>query len=77
MASIESWEEAPVSRRRRRPPIPVTLTLPAEAPTPDEIDAILMATDAIIGQAGRNGVSLILSSLRPETSSVGARSRDE
>lgn len=59
-----------MSRRRRRPPIPVTLTLPAEAPTPDEIDAI-------IGQAGRNGVSLILSSLRSETHSVGARSRDE
>jgi hypothetical protein len=66
-----------MSRRRRRPPIPVTLTLPAEAPTPEEINAILMATDAIIGQAGRNGVSLILSSLCPETNSVGARSRDE
>ena len=28
--------------RRRRPPIPVTLTLPAQPPTPVEIDAILM-----------------------------------
>jgi superfamily II DNA helicase RecQ len=55
-----------MSRRRRRPPIPVTLTLPAEAPTPEEIDAILMATDAIIGRAGRNGVSLILKGSRSQ-----------
>ncbi|NHZ72553.1 MAG: hypothetical protein GWP17_05680 [Aquificales bacterium] len=47
-------------RRRKRSPIPVTLTLPAEPPTQAEIDAILMATDAIIGVAGRAGVVLIL-----------------
>jgi len=46
--------------RRRRPPISVTLVLPAERPTREEIDAVLMATDAIIGRAGRNGVTLIL-----------------
>jgi len=46
--------------RRRSPPIPVTLVLPAERPTREEIDAVLMATDAIIGRAGRNGVTLIL-----------------
>ena len=47
-------------RRRKRLPIPIALTLPAEPPTPTEIDAILMATDAIIGSAGRAGVVLIL-----------------
>jgi hypothetical protein len=51
-------------RRRRRPPIPVTLVLPAEPPTQEEIDAILMATDAIVGQAGRSGVTLILNGSR-------------
>lgn len=50
--------------RRRRDPIPVTLVLPAEAPTQDEIDAVLMATDSIIGQAGRTGVVLILNGSR-------------
>jgi len=43
---------------RRRPPIPVILVLPPESPTPDEIDAVLMATDAIVMQAGRAGVTL-------------------
>jgi len=47
-------------RRRRRPPISVTLVLPAEPPTQEEIDTILMAADAIVGQAGRSGVTLIL-----------------
>ena len=51
-------------RRRRRPPIVVTLALPAEPPTQEEIDAILMATDAIIGRAGRSGVTLILNGSR-------------
>ena len=59
-------------RRRRRPPIPVTLLLPAEPPTQDKscpersrgIDAVLMATDSIIGQAGRVGVVLILNGSR-------------
>ncbi|MBN1935631.1 MAG: hypothetical protein JW934_13265 [Anaerolineae bacterium] len=45
---------------RHRPPIPVTLVLPAEPPAQDEIDAILMAADAIVGRAGRAGVALIL-----------------
>lgn len=47
-----------------RPPIPVTLVLPPEPPTPDEIDAVLMATDAIVMQAGRAGVTLILKGSR-------------
>lgn len=51
-------------RRRRRPPISVTLVLPAEPPTRDEIDAILMAADAIIDQAGRSGLTLILNGSR-------------
>ena len=51
-------------RRRHRPPIPVTLVLPAEAPTPDEVDAVLMATDSIISRAGRAGVVLILNGSR-------------
>ncbi len=42
-----------MSRRRRRPPIPVTLVLPAEPPTQEEIDAILMAADGIVGRAQR------------------------
>jgi hypothetical protein len=42
----------------------VTLVLPAEPPTGEEIDAILLATDAIIGHAGRNGVNLILKGSR-------------
>jgi hypothetical protein len=46
--------------RRHRPPIPVTLTLPAESPTPAEIDAILMTVDAVVGSAGRTGVVQIL-----------------
>ncbi|GEM_PF-4549732 len=49
---------------RNRPPIPVTLVLPPEPPTPDEIDAVLMATDAIVMQAGRAGVTLILKGSR-------------
>ena len=53
-------------RRSKRPPIPVTLTLPAEPPTQDEIDAILMATDAVIGQGGRAGVVLILNGSRSQ-----------
>jgi hypothetical protein len=53
-------------RRRRRPPIPVTLVLPAEPPTQDEIDSILMATDSITGQAGRSGVVLILNGSRSQ-----------
>lgn len=53
-------------RRRKRPFIPVTFTLPAEPPTEDEIDAILMATDAIIDQAGRAGVVLILNGFRSQ-----------
>lgn len=53
-------------RRRKRPPVPVTLTLPAEPPAQEEIDAILMATDAIISQAGRNGVVLILNGSRSQ-----------
>jgi hypothetical protein len=55
-----------MGRRKRRPNIPVTLTLPADAPSQAEIDAILMATDAIIGQAGRNGVGLILKGSRSQ-----------
>ena len=51
-------------RRRRRPPISVTLVLPAEPPTQDEIDAILMAADAITDQAGRSGLTLILNGSR-------------
>jgi len=42
----------------------VTLVLPAESPTQKEIDVILMATDAIVGQAGRSGVTLILNGSR-------------
>jgi hypothetical protein len=53
-----------MSRRRRRPPIAVTLVLPAEPPTREEIDAILIATDAIAGRAGRSGVTLILNGSR-------------
>jgi len=51
-------------RRRRRSPISVTLVLPAERPAQKEIDAVLMATDAIIGRAGRSGVTLILNGSR-------------
>jgi len=51
-------------RRRRRSPIHVTLVLPAEPPTQEEMDAILMAADAIVGQAGRSGVTLILNGSR-------------
>jgi hypothetical protein len=53
-----------MSRRGRRSPIPVTLVLPAEPPSGDEIDAILMAADAIIGRAGRSGLTLILNGSR-------------
>jgi hypothetical protein len=50
----------------------MTLVLPAEPPTQGEVDAIasatlsasLMATDSIIGQAGRSGVVLILNGSR-------------
>jgi hypothetical protein len=48
-----------MGRRVRR--IPVVLTLPAEPPTPDEIDIILVAADGMEGRAGRNGLTLILS----------------
>ena len=51
-------------RRHRRRPIQVTLVLPAEAPTQDEIDIILMGADAIINQAGRSGLTLILNGSR-------------
>jgi hypothetical protein len=51
-------------QRHRRSPIPVTLVLPAEPPSPDEIDAILMAADAIVGRAGRSGLTLILNGSR-------------
>ncbi len=50
--------------RQRRPRMRVTLDLPVEPPTPDEIDAVLMATDAVIMQAGRAGVVLILNGSR-------------
>lgn len=53
-----------MSRRRRRDPIPVVLTLPPEPPTPDEIDQILLATDEVVGRAGRSGVALILKGSR-------------
>jgi hypothetical protein len=52
--------------RRKRPPIPVHLSLPEESPTPAEIDAILMATDSIISVAGRAGVTLILNGSRSQ-----------
>jgi hypothetical protein len=52
--------------RRKRPPIPVYLSLPAEPPTQAEIDAILMTTDSIIGDAGRAGVALILNGSRSQ-----------
>lgn len=48
----------------RRDPIPVTLVLPPAPPTQDEIDAILMAADAIVAEAGRAGVVLILNGSR-------------
>ncbi len=51
-------------RRRKRSPIPVTLVLPAEPPAQDEINAILMAADAIVGAAGRSGLTLILNGSR-------------
>ncbi len=46
--------------RHDRPPIPVVLTLPAEAPTPAEVDAILQAADGIVGRGGRSGLALVL-----------------
>lgn len=46
--------------RRDRPPIPVVLTLPAEAPTPAEVDAILHAADVLVGCGGRSGLALTL-----------------
>ncbi|MEA3340297.1 MAG: RQC-minor-1 family DNA-binding protein [Chloroflexota bacterium] len=52
-----------MSRRRRRR-VPVTLVLPAEPPAREEIDVILMAADAIVGRAGRSGVTLILNGSR-------------
>lgn len=52
--------------RRNRPPIPVTLTLPAQPPTPVEIDAILMTVDALVGQAGRTGVVQVLNGSRSQ-----------
>ena len=50
----------------RHPPIPVTLVLPAEPPRQDEIDAVLMAADAVVAQAGRAGVTLILKGSRSQ-----------
>lgn len=50
--------------RHRRPRVPVTLVLPAAPPTPEEIDAVLMATDGVIGQGGRTAVVLILNGSR-------------
>lgn len=47
-------------RRRRRSPIRVTLVLRRWLGRQDEIDAILMAADAIIDQVGRSGLTLIL-----------------
>lgn len=58
-------------RRRRRPPVQVTLVLPAEPPTQEEMDTILMATDAIVGQAGRSGVTLILNGSRSKKALEG------
>lgn len=52
--------------RHRRPPIPVNLVLPLEPPRQDEIDAVLMAADAIVAQAGRAGVTLILKGSRSQ-----------
>jgi hypothetical protein len=52
--------------RRHRDPIPITLVLPAKPPTQEEIDAIIMATDAIVGRAGRSGVVLILKGSRSQ-----------
>lgn len=52
--------------RRKRPPVPIHLSLPDEPPTQAEIDAILMATDSIIGDAGRAGVTLILNGSRSQ-----------
>ncbi len=52
--------------RQKRPPIPVHLSPPAEPPAQTEIDAILMATDSIIGDAGRAGVTLILNGSRSQ-----------
>ena len=46
--------------RRDQPPIPVVLTLPAEPPTPAEVDAILQAADEIVGRGGRSGLALVL-----------------
>ena len=53
-----------MSRRRRRDPIPVVLTLPPEPPTREEIDQILLAADEVVGRAGRSGVALILKGSR-------------
>jgi len=53
-----------MSRRRDRIPMPVTLALPAEPPSKDEVDAILIAADGIAGQVGRSGLTLILAGSR-------------
>jgi hypothetical protein len=53
-----------MTKRRKRPRIAVHLSATAEPPAESEIDAILMATDAIIGSAGRAGVVLILNGSR-------------
>lgn len=55
-----------MGHRRRREPIAVTLTLPPEPPTPEEIDHILMAADEVVGRAGRTGLALILKGSRSE-----------
>lgn len=57
-------EVGTMSRRHRRSPIPVTLVLPAEPPSADEIEPILMAADAIVDRAGRSGLTLILNGSR-------------
>ncbi|RIK39203.1 MAG: hypothetical protein DCC55_18815 [Chloroflexi bacterium] len=44
----------------RRPRIPVTLTLSAQPPPQAESDAMLMAVDSLVGQAGRTGVVQVL-----------------
>lgn len=52
--------------RRKRPPVLVHLTLPAKPLTSAEIDAILMTTDSIIGDAVRVGVTLTLNGSRSQ-----------
>jgi len=51
-----------MGRKVRR--VPVVLDPSDEPPTPDEMDAILLAADEIIDRAGRNGLTLILKGSR-------------